>query len=456
MVPTSDPFHPGLAFPKDLCLLVAPAPLIAMPRPHTNRTPQDGESLLPHALGPSTEPFLALGMVLPLLFSLVLPLVLGACDSAPKPGSNPLASDGGERGLVVIPGPAQADPSGPQPGSEGAPDRLNFHSFGEVPDGTVATFTFRMRNAEARPIAITGIHPGCGCTAAEVVAFSPTGESIAGQKPDDPHEPWIVVPVGGTVDLTLRIDTRDIASKNKDRTLTTRVVTDSEVGRYRTFELHLFVAQDLQINPKRLDLGQVPVGLGAAGTVDIVPVGRRELEVVGVGSAPEGVRVEVSPAEIMGQATWTVLASLDPPLELGQLFGLIKIETRFLDGRPGHDLDIPFQARIVPDLHVSPQRLVLLHTPPATGPTNRCSVYSLQPGERLTVLSSRVEGDASADFELKVEPDEPDALGRSHRWTVTLEHRGQWPSGLLRGDVVLELERSREAELRIPWVLHPE
>ena len=378
--------------------------------------------------------------------------VLGSCGPGDAAAGTSVegTTDSAQRGLVIVPG----ERSEPLP--EGVPDRPDFHSFGEVPDGESAIHTFRMRNVESDPIRILSIAAGCGCTAAEVTARTERGETIVGTEPEGAGDSWLTVPPGAEVDLTLRVDTRDITSKNKDRTMTTRVVTDAEYGRYRTFELHLFVAQDLQVNPKQLKLGEVAVGVGGSGVVDIVPVGDREARPVAVAAHPEGVQVSFTAANVLGVDLWQLQASIDPPLELGMLFGDIVLATEGPDGQPGHELVIPFSAQVVPDLRVEPSRLVLIDR--GTDDADlvaQCELSSLRAGERLEVASSELTGEHADRFELVVEPVAPDARGRSHTWSLTLRVRGEWPDEICRGEARLRLARATEAEVVVPWVAHP-
>lgn len=406
-------------------------------------------------------PLLSLGLSLGL--GLGLALVLGVSGCAPDPAG---AADGSEgdrskgaggglsdenRGLMLL-------DTGPAPGADAdAPRRPDFHSFGEVSDGLQARHTFRLRNVEATPIAIEEITPGCGCTAAGVAVTTATGESIEGGEPEEEGEPWIVVPPGAELALTLSVDTRDIASKNKDRTLSTRVLTDSQHDRYLTFELHLFVAQDLQVVPKRLDLGEVGVGVGGSGLLELVPVGGREAVPTEVVSGPEGVRFELAETAIQGVRAWQVVAHLEPPLELGPVYGTIDIATERPDGSPGSGLKVPFLARVVEDLRVAPARLVLIERGPSDERGVEVELSSRSPGERLVVTSARLEGEGSEDLELAFEPVQADARGRSLAWRVRLTPAAGAAAadGVRTGEVVVELERSRQGVVRIPWVWHP-
>jgi hypothetical protein len=397
------------------------------------------------------------------IFSAILSLglILGvgsilAVSCGPKEADAGPSLEGGaeQHGLVL----RETEPT--KISAEGIPSRPDFHSFGLVPDGATAKHTFLLHNVESFPVSITGLHPGCGCTAPSVRVIASDGTVTEGQKPREAGDVWAVVPAGADVEVSLSVDTRDISQKNTDRTVVTRLTTDAKVGRYRTFEVHLRVLQDLQITPKQMNLGDVAVGIGASKTIDVVPLGDKDTELINVLSSPEGVRVEIVASEIMGQPTWEILASLDPPLELGPVIGMIKIETRRLSGGDGHPLDIPFLAKVVPDLNVSPARLVLHNDGlddrlERLGPGSTVELSSRRPGERLVVLESRVEGVGAEAFGLRVEPLDPDAKGRGLAWSVSLIAPEEWPTEIRRGEVVLELERSSEGEVRIPWVCHP-
>ncbi len=396
-----------------------------------------------------------LSVALPLGLVLAMGSALALCCAPKEAGAGPvLGSESDQRGLVL----RETEPT--ESGLDGIPNRPDFHSFGLVPDGSIAKHSFLLHNVEDIPISITGLHPGCGCTAPSVRVIAADGTVTQGHKPEETGDVWAVVPPGADVEVSLSVDTRDISQKNRDRTVTTRLTTDAKIGRYRTFEVHLRVLQDLQVTPKQMNLGDVAVGIGASKTIDVVPLGDKDTELVSVLASPEGVRVEIVASEIMGHASWEVLASLDPPLELGPILGMIKLETRRRSGGEGHPLDIPFMAKVVPDLKVSPTRIVL-HNEGADdrlerlGPGSGVELSSRRPGERLVVLESRVEGTGAGAFGLLVEPVDPDAKGRGLAWRVSLIAPEEWPTEILRGEVVVVLERSSESEVRIPWVCHP-
>lgn len=365
-----------------------------------------------------------------------------------------LAGSGEQYGLVVLP------PEVRDPGSLTAEDvarlaaedrdpslRRNFHDFGNVPDGEVVEHTFRLLNTDHDPVTIRSANASCGCTVPSLGYRDADGELVEGQSAV-PGE-VLRVPPGTVMELTLRVDTHHVATKNRDKLVSVHLATSSLQGAYRSFEAHVIADLAFQAVPESIDLGEVPAGGGGVGSTAVIQDGATGAVIDGLAEVPEGVAAEIQYEERMGQPHWIVNATLEPPLELGRIVRTLKLATRTPDGEPGPPFRLKLTALVVRDLTVTPQRLLIRSSDP-----NEVILKARLPGMRVRILSSAVEGEGAEHLDLELEPYDLDPSGSSSQWTVRLTRSSALDVEVAAGNVVLQLDDAQYPSLEIPYVCY--
>lgn len=368
-------------------------------------------------------------------------LLLVACQPAA-----PVASG---RGLVILPddsplarGVAQRDP------------RLNFHDFGRVSDGDTVTRVFRMENTDPRPVAITRVTPGCGCTVPALRAVLADGSVVVGEPASSKAPKLLEIPPGAVFELELAIHTRDMTTKNQDKLLTVGVVTDSPGGYFLTLELHILVEKPFAVVPHTLALGLVPENGGKEGKVEIVRAGPFAHTLGELVEVPAGVQAELTHEERNFMPVWTLRAALAAPLERGPRMLTLRIATLDEQGAPGRPLEVPLTAEVVGDLATDPSRCILRAAPEQEG-EGALELFSLLPGHRLKVAGVDVPSENAAWLAAEALALAPDDDGASERWRITLRTRPPYPAGkALSGRVRVRLDDPQHPSHELEYVLH--
>jgi hypothetical protein len=362
--------------------------------------------------------------------------LLAACGEAS--GSDPGA------GLVIVEDPAASDP-----------DRQNFHDFGRVPDGSVVEHVFRLRNTAGVPAGILRVTPSCGCTVPSLSYERTDGTEVRATQVAAPGEVMLSIPPDTDAELAMRIDTREITTKNTDKLLIVNVTTDAEKSLYLTFEAHINVEKPFAVVPDSINLRNVPVNGGGWDTVDIVKAGDFDHRVVGLREIPAGVSAELRHELKMEHDVWVLTAGFEPPLEEGRHEAALVLDTVDENGRPGAPLEVKLIALAVPDLAADPERLVFrVDTDPSSAAV---VVRSLLPGQRLRVTSAELEPAEHGDWlSVSAQPEDTDARGKSASWTITLTWRDRQPPAedRLRGAAMVTFDDPALAPLAVPYVIH--
>ncbi|MEX1023531.1 MAG: DUF1573 domain-containing protein [Planctomycetota bacterium] len=335
--------------------------------------------------------------------------------------------------------------------------RPYFHDFGRVSEGAVAHHTFKLVNPGPGAVRILKLVPSCGCTVPSLRAYRPDGTEVVGQ-PQGDEGPRIVVEAGDRLELTVRVDTKDVRQKNQDMLYTLRVSTDASENRYITLELRLHVAAPWSMNPPvGIQLGAIPIGGESKGTVDVVRAGSNLHTIGELIEVPEGVDASVERIHQSGIDVWRIEAGFRPPIERGSHATKLVLSTTDELGEPADDLSIPLAAVGVPDVQADPQRFAMRVTPGERSEPARRSetrVASLLPGHTFRVLEARLEGAHAEQLEVTFEPERADADGSAARWRVVLASAEPLPEGIHRGDVRVLLDDPQYPEIVIPYVLH--
>ena len=374
----------------------------------------------------------------PALF-LALLLGLSACGTSQARGA----------GLVLLP---NEDPLAP--GVLQRDPRLNFHDFGRVPDGEVVTHAFRMRNDDPQPVTIQRVVPGCGCTVASLRYTAPDGTLVPGQPIGSKSLKLLVLPPGIVAELELKIDTRQLATKNADKLIITNVTTDSPNGYYLTFEVHILVEKPFEVVPGMIQLGRVPKSGGADGSVEIVPARGFQQVIEKIQEFSPGIHAELAREERLGTPLWTLRAGFEPPLQPGLHQAKVVLATRTPEGEAGRPFEVALLAQVVDDLAAEPERIVFAASR-AEGAQAEARVFSLLAGQRLKVLGAELP-EAQRDWlAVTCVPEEPDEDGKSLRWRVTLATHTPLPADeVLSGKLVLRLDDPLQERFELPYVVH--
>jgi hypothetical protein len=372
---------------------------------------------------------------------LFLSLALGACqpEAVAAPG----------RGLVLQPyeGPLAR-------GVETRDPRLEFHDFGRVPDGETVTRIFRFENTDSAPVAITRVDPGCGCTVPALRAVLADGAVVRGEPITSKAPKLLEIPPGAFFELELAIHTRDMTTKNQDKLVTVRLMTDSPNGYFLTLELHILVEKPFAVVPTTLAFGSVPENGGKEARVEIVRAGPFAHHLGEIVEAPAGITAELTYEERNFMPLWTLRARLEPPLERGPRNLAFKIATKNEHGEPGAPLEVPVTAQVVGDLAHDPARLVVRTTPESEGEAS-LELYSLLPGQRLAVRSVAVPPENAAWLSAEALALAADDDGKSARWRITLRTRPPYPAGkALSGRLTVMLDDAQHPAHVLDYVVH--
>lgn len=332
--------------------------------------------------------------------------------------------------------------------------RLSYHDFGRVPDGETVTRVFQLRNEDPREVSILRVDPSCGCTVASLRAVRKDGTVERGESIRSKAEKLLTVAPGELVEIEVRVSTRDMSTKNMDKLLNLRVITDSPNGYFLTLELHILVEQAFAVVPATLALGSIPENGGGDGKVQIAQTGYFYYDVKELYPLPEGVHAELSREDRSGTPLWNVVAGFDPPLARGSRTATLRLATEESSGVPGPDIEVPMTALVVGDFLANPDRIVFAAT---SAGVHRSSTEfgSLLAGHRLRLTGVEVPEAQRAWLTAAFEPLAPDDAGSSLRWLLTLETVPPLPEQeMLTGKLRLHLDDPQHPTYEVEYVVH--
>ena len=358
--------------------------------------------------------------------------------------------EGGERGLLILP------PETPQ--HPDLVERAYFHDFGHVPDGDVVQHVFRIENESDGPIDIQRVNPSCGCTVPALSYVTAEGARVEAESED--AEPLLTVPAGAVLELELRVDSRDVRTKNTDKLLSTQIVTSSEVTPFLQLETHLVVVSPFQQTPPSPDLGLVPENAGAALEVEIAALKEYPYRLTEVLEAPAWVETSLSEEDRFGTTVWTLSVRFLPPLKRGRYAAPIRLGAIDDRGEPYRPYEVSVLGTVVRDLQLEPGRLVLVSREGSGPAVAEVELFSLVPGHRFAVTDVELEPEHRDALVPGFAAVEPSSSGRAERWTLGIRaeaaalEAGAEGQALLQGTLLVRTDDPQTPEVEVPYVVH--
>lgn len=361
--------------------------------------------------------------------AVLLGLVLGSAGcggSQPDAGAATPAAEASARALEVL------DPQYPDAPFEIELPHLTF--------GEVARHTVRLKNVSGRPLTVRSVRPGCSCTTPVLSYVDPaTGETV--RRDARGSGDVITVPTDLEFAMELAVDSTIAPTKNQHKLVLVRMITDSEVEPYLTFNLRVFVESHFLPSPAVLDLRQISMHGGGAGTLTLITdtsEGRRITEVL---SSPRDLMVGLTERLESGVPQWELRVQVLPPVPPGPRQWTVELATSGPLGEGvGTPMKVSVRAEGVPDLAVEPAIVLLDPTPVGQAALNQARLITRLSGQRLRVLAARVEGDLAGRFEVEATPQNPDDDGRSALWTLRLIAAAEQGDAALGGRLVVEID----------------
>jgi hypothetical protein len=359
--------------------------------------------------------------------ALGLVLACAACGEAQAPQDpTPTSGASASRAVEVL------DPQVPD-----APFEIDM---GHLPYGEVARHTVHMRNASDRPLVVRSVRPGCSCTTPVLAYVDPaSGKEVRANARG--RGDLITIPPGLPFEMQLAVDSTVAPAKNQHKIVVVRMTTDSEVEPYLTFNLRVFIESHFQPSPAVLDLREVSVHGGGAGTLTLASDGNEGRRVLEVQSSPRDLLIGLSERSEGAANLWDLRVQVLPPVAVGPQDWTVELATSGPNGEgEGPPLRVSVRAEGVPDISVEPAIVLLDATPVGQPAANQARLITRLAGQRLLVRSARIEGDLAGVFEVEATPQRPDDDGRSPLWTLRLIARAEQGATPASGRLIVELD----------------
>ncbi|MCM2359834.1 MAG: DUF1573 domain-containing protein [Geobacteraceae bacterium] len=178
------------------------------------------------------------------------------------------------------------------------------HDFGSIGQGQKVEHTFIIRNRGDAPLTIRKVRPACGCTAvttsASVIAPGRTGEIKA---------TFDSANYSGPVQKTVSLDTDDPKVPSS------------------LLYLKGTVIEEVRINPRQLNLGQVQVGTTKKASLTVTNKGGKPLKLTAVKSSLPQITAESEKKLLKPGESGTIMVSAAPRKGDRLLSGYLSIST---------------------------------------------------------------------------------------------------------------------------------
>jgi hypothetical protein len=331
------------------------------------------------------------------------------------------------------------------------PDRPLWVELGEIPLGEKREKIVKLKNIEGRPLVVQNVQAGCSCTVPSLSYVDEHGARIVG----DPRSTTevLTLPAGVVAELALRVDSRNAPTKNNDKVVEVRLVTDSATDPYFTFDAHMRVNAPFQAVPPAIDLARIAANSGGQGSTALAAIGLRGERLVDVLEAPEGVEAQLTNEQHAGGEVWILSVRVEPPLPLGYYEKPIRLRTTGLDGKgDGHPFEVPLRYYAVTDVEVMPATVLVTRAAPGAPMRGEGELYVRLPGARLLVTSHSFTGEHADAMQATISAVTPDTNGRSARWHIEITPPADLTNAPQSGVLVLDTDDPQFPRIEVPWL----
>ncbi len=208
------------------------------------------------------------------------------------------------------------------------------HDFGVVARAAKTVYKFEFKNIYEETVHISGVRVSCGCTKATIE--QPTLKT------------W------ETSAIIAEVDTRNFTGQ---RSVTITVSIDKPFSAEVQLQVYANIRTDVVINPGLVDLGSVDEGAAAEKTVEVNYAGRTDWKITDVRSANDHLQVELQETQRGGgKVAYKLAVHLDDSTPAGTIADQLFLVT---NDRNYKTIPLDIQGRVVPELTVTPETLVL-------------------------------------------------------------------------------------------------
>ena len=227
------------------------------------------------------------------------------------------------------------------------------HSFGSVGRGVKAEFEFKLTNPFMEEIEIASASTSCGCTSVEIKKrVLKTYESGTIRAKLNTH--LFLGKKGATITVNFSRPQRASVRLRVDGT----------------------IYNDLIVSPSSADLGTVDHGTPAQKTVSVRYAGRQGLQIVDVKTENPHLKAKIVPVRGVAQGSYELLVRLDAEAPSGYIRDSLLLVTTNSQLR---QIPIMVEARVVPDVTLTPSTLFLGVLKPGETVTKNIVVRGRQP-----------------------------------------------------------------------------
>lgn len=217
-------------------------------------------------------------------------------------------------GILLLTGPAFAAPV--------IRVERPVHNFGTITQGNKLDHTFVIRNSGDSPLKIANIRPACGCTAANA-----TVPLVSPGKSSEVKVTFNSANFFGNVSKTIAVETNDPKTPVFTLTLTGNVV------------------EEVAVNPKQLNLGQIKTGNTKSVSLTMENRGTKTIRLISVKSPMPQVVIKTGKNILKAGESTTITVNITPRTEDKMLSGYLSIIT-----------DNPAKPEIMVPVYGSPTR----------------------------------------------------------------------------------------------------
>jgi len=228
------------------------------------------------------------------------------------------------------------------------------HDFGNVARGSKAVYRFQVKNLYEETVHIAGIRSSCGCTTPAI----------------DKH----TLATFETAEITAAFNTTSFVGQ-KSATITVDI--DQPFAARVQLQVRGNIRRDVTINPGVVRFGSVDQGSVAEKRITVSHAGRDSWSLLDVQSTNRHLEVELDEtARGSGRVAYSMLVRLKPSMPAGYLSDELILVT---NDPSAPQIPLPIEARLTPDLVVSPNSLYLGDLAPGQKVSKKLVVRSKTP-----------------------------------------------------------------------------